>query len=161
MWADRLTTKKSIGTSPYQLVYGMEAIFPSSLGVPIIKILQELQVEPNSIQRRINQTIHIQQTREEVYIRSQVVQERIKNIFDKRTKAEDFYIGDKVLKWDSRREDKGKHGKFYSLWIGPLIIQAVQGNNTYFLNNLDETDLNEGPVNGRMLKHYFDYFPCI
>jgi len=54
LWADRLTTKKSIGTSPYQLVYGMEAIFPSSLGVPVMKMLQELESEPNDIHRRIN-----------------------------------------------------------------------------------------------------------
>ena len=45
LWVDRLTTKKSIGTSPYQLVYGMDAVFPSSLGVLVMKILQELQVE--------------------------------------------------------------------------------------------------------------------
>ncbi len=44
LWVDRLTTKKSIGTSPYQLVYGMDAIFPSSLGVTVMKIIQELQV---------------------------------------------------------------------------------------------------------------------
>lgn len=73
LWANRLTTKKSIGTSPYQLVYGMKAIFPSSLGTPMTKLLQEFQVEPNSINRRINQTIHLKQTREEVYIRSYVV----------------------------------------------------------------------------------------
>eukprot|EP00253_Pinus_taeda_P009819 PITA_09819 len=39
LWTDRLSTKKSIGMSPYQLVYGMEAKFPSSLGIPIIKLL--------------------------------------------------------------------------------------------------------------------------
>ena len=72
--ADRLTTTKSIGTSPYQIVYGMEVIFPYSLGTPVMKLLQEMQVEPNSIQRRINQTINLQQTMEEVYIRYQVVQ---------------------------------------------------------------------------------------
>jgi len=60
LWADRLTTKRSIGTSPYELVYGMEARFPSSLGIPVIKLLQEIQAEPNDIQRRINQTIHLQ-----------------------------------------------------------------------------------------------------
>jgi len=49
LWADRLTTKRSIGTSPYELVYGVDAIFPSSLGVPIMKLLQEAQVEPNNI----------------------------------------------------------------------------------------------------------------
>ena len=39
LWDDRLTTKRSIGTSPYELVYGMEARFPSSLGIPVIKLL--------------------------------------------------------------------------------------------------------------------------
>jgi len=59
LWADRLSTKRSIGMSPYELVYGMEARFPSSLGIPTIKLLQEIQAEPNDIQRRINQTIHL------------------------------------------------------------------------------------------------------
>eukprot|EP00253_Pinus_taeda_P032149 PITA_32149 len=158
LWADRLTTKRSIGTSPYQLVYGMEAMCPSSLGILVIKLLQEIQAEPNDIQRRINQTIHLQQTREEVYHRAQVLQENLKKIFDKRTKAEDFFIGDKVLKWDSRREDRGKHGKFDFLWRGPFIIQTVQGNNTYFLKSIDGTEADDGPINGRMLKHYFEPF---
>eukprot|EP00253_Pinus_taeda_P020958 PITA_20958 len=70
LWADRLTIKRSIGTSPYELVYGLEAVFPSSLGVPMIKLMQEIQAKPNDIQRRINQTIHLQQTREEVYHRT-------------------------------------------------------------------------------------------
>jgi hypothetical protein len=60
-----------------------------------------------------------------------------------------------VLRWDARNEDKGKHKKFDSLWKGPFMIQAFRGNNTLFLNNPDGTDLPGGPVNGRMLKHYF------
>eukprot|EP00253_Pinus_taeda_P011458 PITA_11458 len=159
LWEDRLTTKRSIGVSPYELVYGLEAKFPSSLGIHVMKLLQESQAEPNDMQRRVNQIICLQQTRDQVYNRVQILQEKLKKAFDRRTKAEDFNMGDKVLKWDSRRENKGKHGKFDFLWRGPFIIQAVQGNNTYFLKNLDETDLDEGPVNGRMLKHYFDYLP--
>ena len=49
LWADRLTTKKSINTSPYQLVYGMDVVFPTSLGVPVMKLLQEVQVEENDM----------------------------------------------------------------------------------------------------------------
>jgi hypothetical protein len=67
LWVDRLTTKRSIGMSPYQLVYGTEAIFPTSLGVLVMKLLQEIQAEPNDSQRRINQMIHLQQTREDVF----------------------------------------------------------------------------------------------
>lgn len=68
----------------------------------------------------------------------------------------DFYLGDKVLRWDSRREDKGKHGKIDFLQKGPYIISALQGNNTYYLKNLDGTETEEGLVNGWMLKHYID-----
>ena len=81
LWAYIFTTKRSIGTRPYELVYGMEAVFPSSVVFPVMKLLQEAQVEPNDIQRRINQTIHLQQTREEVHQRSQVLQEKLKKIW--------------------------------------------------------------------------------
>eukprot|EP00253_Pinus_taeda_P012606 PITA_12606 len=101
LWADRLSTKNSIGISPYELVYGMEAKFSSSLGIPTIKLLQEIQAEPNNMQRRINQTIHLQQTREQVFNRAQVLQEKLKKMFDKKTKAEDFWMGSKVLRWDA------------------------------------------------------------
>eukprot|EP00253_Pinus_taeda_P010277 PITA_10277 len=131
LWEDRLTTKRSIGVSPYELVYGLEAKFPSSLGVPVMKLLQESQDEPNDMQTRINQIICLQQTRDQVYSRVQVLQEKLKKAFDRRTKAKDFSVGYKVVKWDSRRDDKGNDGKFDSLWRGPFIIQAVQGNNTY------------------------------
>eukprot|EP00253_Pinus_taeda_P029668 PITA_29668 len=158
LWADRLSTKKSIGMSPYELVYGMEAKFPSSMGIPTIKLLQKIQAEPNDMQRRINQTIHLQQTREQVYDRAQMLQEKLKNMFDKKAKAEDFRVGSKVLRWDLRREDKGKHAKFGFLWKGPYIISTLQGNNTYFLRSLDGSTDEEGPVNGRMLKNYNDPF---
>jgi len=60
-----------------------------------------------------------------------------------------------VLKWDSRNEEKGKHGKFDSLWKGPYKIEAFRGNNAFFLKDLTKEALPGGPVNGRLLKHYF------
>jgi hypothetical protein len=67
--------------SPYQLVYGTEAVFPLSLGVPVMKLLQEAQEEPNEVQRRINQMIHLMHSIEEVFNKTQVIQENIKKIF--------------------------------------------------------------------------------
>ena len=82
-------------------------------------------------------------------------QDNIKKIFDKRTKSSNFKIGDNVLKWDSRREDKGNHRKFDNLWLGPYSIHSATGNNAFFLQELDGVELFGGPVNGRMLKHCF------
>ena len=60
-----------------------------------------------------------------------------------------------MLKWDSRREDKGKHGKLDFMWKGPYEIYGYRGNNAFFLKEMDGKDLQEGLLNGRMLKHYF------
>jgi hypothetical protein len=68
--------------------------------------------------------IHLQQSREDVYNKTQVIQESIKKIYDKRIKEGDFKLGDLVLKWDSMNKDKVKHGNFNSFWKGPYIIQA-------------------------------------
>ena len=84
-----------------------------------------------------------------------MIQDKIKKIFDKKTKENDFLIGDQVLKWDSRREEKWKHRKFDILSKGTYIIYGYRGNNAFFFKELDGTDIPGGPVNGRMLKHYF------
>ena len=44
------------------------------------------------MQKRLNQTIHLQKSREEVYKRTQAVQENIKKSFDKRTKTNNFQV---------------------------------------------------------------------
>jgi hypothetical protein len=77
----------------------------------------------------------------------------MKKIFDKRTKERNFMTGDLVLKWDAKREAKGKHGKFDNLWVGPFQVSAVQDNNTYELAHLDG-ELLGAPVNGRFLKNF-------
>jgi hypothetical protein len=154
LWADIITTKNSISTSPFQIVYGAEAVFPTSLGFPVRRLLQEKEVEPNDAQRRINQLVHAQQMREHVFNKSQLHQDRMKIIFDRHTKEEDFKVNDLVLKWDARNEDKGRHGKFDHLWMGPFRIVVYHGNNAYFLQELNGELTGGGPVNGRFLKHY-------
>jgi hypothetical protein len=47
LWADRVTTKKSNSTSPFQIVYVADTIFPTSLGLPIRKLLQDPEAKPN------------------------------------------------------------------------------------------------------------------
>ena len=39
LWDDRVTKKRSLGVSPFQLMYGVEAIFPTQLAFPVEKFL--------------------------------------------------------------------------------------------------------------------------
>jgi hypothetical protein len=82
-------------------------------------------------------------------------QRKFKATFDKATKKYVFNEGDFVLRWDARREDKEKHGKFDNLWYGPFRIAKVMDSNTFLLHNLDNTETFGGLVNGRFLKNYF------
>ena len=53
LWADWVTTKKAIGTSPFQLVYGTDVVLPIQLCFPVIKFMHDIEEEPNKIHRRI------------------------------------------------------------------------------------------------------------
>ena len=64
LWANRVTDKKSIGTSPFKLVYGTEAIFPIQLILLVAKFFQEEQDEPNHMVRRMLDLVELQQVRE-------------------------------------------------------------------------------------------------
>lgn len=71
LWEDRVSTKKSIGTSPFQLVYATDVVFLASLGALVMKFLQEKEVEPNPMQRRINRLGEMQQVKEGILDKTQ------------------------------------------------------------------------------------------
>jgi hypothetical protein len=90
LWANIVTTKRSLGISPFQLVYGVEAIFPSQLGLPMAKFFQDYQGEPNDMIRRIHQLVEVQQAREKLLDKEHDHQQKIKHAFDNKVTKEDF-----------------------------------------------------------------------
>jgi hypothetical protein len=63
LWTNKIGTKKSIGMSPFQLVYGTNVIIPINLTLPVMKLWQDANEEPNDLTRRINQIIEVQHNR--------------------------------------------------------------------------------------------------
>ena len=104
LWEDRISTKRAIGMYPFMLVYGAEVIFPASLGLPVMKLLQEQEDEPNHMQRRNNQIIELNELRDKAYDKVQDHQEKVKKTFDRKVKGENFQIDDLVLKRDALKE---------------------------------------------------------
>jgi hypothetical protein len=81
----------------------------------MMKLLQYQEAKSYDMHRIICQLIEVKEIRDQVQLRSQAHQARLKEIFDKRSKERIFMIRDIILKWDARREAKGKNGKFDNL----------------------------------------------
>ena len=134
--------------SLFQLVCGTDVILPINIALPVMKIWQDANEEPNNVTRRMNQIIKVQQNRVEVEDKLQKYQDNMKSLFNKKSKDMEFIPGDLVLKWEARKEDAGKHGKFDHLWFIPFKLAVVEGKNSFSLENLNGEIL-EAPINGR------------
>ena len=104
LWEEKITNKKAIGTSPFQLVYGTEVVFPVQLGILVMKFFQDSLEETSDIQRRVYALIELQHEHEVVEEKYQIHRRKIKERFDKRIKENTFSYGDMVLRWDARKE---------------------------------------------------------
>ena len=86
------------------------------------KFLQTKQNKEEDMAKRITDLVEVHQIREQMVEKSAAHQKKIKESFDKRTKSDNFQVGDLVLKWDALKEKKGNHGKFDAFWTMPFII---------------------------------------
>eukprot|EP00253_Pinus_taeda_P023333 PITA_23333 len=154
LWEDQVSQNKSIGMSLFELVYAVDIVFPTSLAALVVKLLQEACSEEDPMWRRLNQMVHLQQTREEVFQNTSNLQEKIKKIYDREAKADKFQLEEVVLKGDARNEEKGNHSKFENLWKDPFKIVAYCGQNAFLLKEINREECLGGLVNGRLLKRY-------
>jgi hypothetical protein len=157
LWADRITQKASIGTSPFNLVYGKEAVIPANLVLPSLALVQFIEESPSSsIQLRHDQILKLEEEREKARIIHAKHQQIIKSSFDTTsTSSKQLQVGDLVLKWDKAHEDKGKHTKFQKMWLGPFQINEKIGPSTFILQDLSGKR-DSLPVNGLILKKFFN-----
>lgn len=74
----------SISTSPFHLVYGVDAIIPMQLALLVMKYAQEEMDEPNLVQRRMLQLIEVHQIKEALTDKAQSYKDKVKSLFDRR-----------------------------------------------------------------------------
>eukprot|EP00253_Pinus_taeda_P019572 PITA_19572 len=156
LWADQITHKASIDTSPFNLVYGKEVVLPTHLAIPSLALVQYIDEAPtSSLQLRQLEIIKLEEQREQAKITHCHHQALVKASFDSNMiSRKDFQMGDLVLKWDKAHEEKWKHTKFQRMWLGPFQIIEVIGPSTFMLQDL--TGKRDSlPINGQILKKYF------
>jgi hypothetical protein len=108
----------------------------------------------DEMQLRMEDIMQLDETRRDTSANNMKLQTKVKHLYDKRETERHFQPDDMVLCWNARSEDKGKHGKFDPLWLGPFLVHANNGENLYFIKELIGNIL-ELPVHGQFLKLYF------
>ena len=83
LWADTITKKASIGTSPFNLVYGREVVLPTHLVIPSLSLVKYIdEVSTSSLQLRQMEIIKLEEQREQARKTHAHHQALIKSSFD-------------------------------------------------------------------------------
>lgn len=135
LWAYRTTYKVTTHTTPFSLVYGIEAILPIEFEVQTLRIAVEERLDASkSIEHRLEVLEELSEARMLSAQHIETYQRRRKVAFDKKQKIRSFKVGQWVLLRDDRHKDFP--GKFDALWLGPYVVKELFANGSLLLETL-------------------------
>ncbi|XP_070019694.1 uncharacterized protein [Nicotiana sylvestris] len=131
------TVRTSTGATPNMLVYGTEAVIPTEVEIPSLRIIQEVKLEDAEwVKNRYEQLALIDGKRMNAVCHGQLYQNRMSRAFNKRVKPRQFTPGQLVLKKIFPYKDEAK-GKFSPNWQGPYIVHRVLTGGALILAEMD------------------------
>ena len=153
LWAYRTAYKVTTNATPFQLVYGQEAILPIELEVPSLRIVVEYRLgDTESLQFRLSQLEKLDEIRAQALLTMEATLKRRKSYYDSKLKLKTFKPNDLVLLYDNRFQHfPGKlqvwwHGSYRVLECFPNgLVQLADFSGTQFLTR----------INGNRLKLYY------
>ena len=153
LWAYRTSVKTTTGFTPFQLIYGLEAVIPIECEIPSLKLAIELLPNTTAEEERFLYLNQLDENRRDAAFINETHKKWVKAQYDRNVHPRSFQQGDLVLTYDQRYDKLGK-GKSESIWHGPYIVNKVLEKGAYELVNYDGTSLGE-PRNGLYLKRYY------
>jgi hypothetical protein len=159
LWSLRTTPNRSVGFTPFFLVYGAEAVLPTDIEFDMPRIVQ--YTERQAKEAREDGVDLLEEAREQALARSALYQQQLRRYHSRKIHTLTFREGDLVL-W-LVQSTKGMH-KLSPPWEGPFIVSRVLGNGAYYLidaqeprkNKADNSDKEtEHPWNVSLLRPFF------
>ena len=115
IWAYRNLVKIATGFTPFQLVYGIEAVLLIQCQIPSLKLAVELLPNTSLEEERFLYLNNLDETRRDATLANEAHKKCVKAQYDKFVQPRAFNKGDLVLTYDKRYDKLGK-GKFESMW---------------------------------------------
>ena len=153
LWAYRTAYKVTTHSTPFQLVYGTEALIPIELELPSLQIaISERLGDTESLQHWFARLEKLDEERAHAFLTMEATQNRRKSYYDSKLQMKSFKPGDYVLLYDNRYLDFP--GKFQLRWHGPYHVTEVFSNGSVQLEDYTGTRL-ATRINGNRLKLYY------
>ena len=156
LWAYRTTYRTPTKATPYQLVFGTEAILPLEMQIPSLRIAmqEELTTEQNAA-LRLEELENLDDKRLKAYQNLELYRAKMSKSYNKLVRPRTFVPGELVMVLIRHKimNPKGK-GKFEPNWEGPYIIEEAYDGGAYLLIDADG-NRPMLPINGRYLKKYY------
>ena len=155
LWAYRTAYKVTTGCTPFQLVYGLEAILPMELEKESLRTaVEERMGETESLQARLQDLLKLDEVRSAALLRTEAIQKRRKSYYDGKFRPKTFNVNDWVLLYDSRYMKFP--GKFQFRWHGLYQVKEVFSNGSVQLVDA-RGNFFVTRINGNRLKRYYGY----
>jgi hypothetical protein len=115
LWTYRTSIKSATGFTPFQLVYGLEAIMPIKCEIPSLKLVVELLPNTSTKEECMLYLMRLDETRRDTTLVIEAQKKRVKAQYDKHVKLHIFSEGDLVLLYEQDQDMLGA-GKFEAMW---------------------------------------------
>ena len=122
--------------SPFAITYGMEAVIPTEISMPTIRI--GMPDEENA-ELVIKDLDTVDELRESATVRIASYQRCFANSYNKLVKPRMFQPGDLVLRKVFENTANPASGKFQPNWKGPYLVKKANESGSYALDKLDGT----------------------
>ena len=149
-------TKKhaTTGYTPFQLVYGRQAVLPIEAILSTTETESEIDLEDSILTRAYELMDKLEETHEHARKNTETSQQKQKQRHDARIKPVGFEIGEKV--WVQRKDiESSRSVKFEDKRKGPYTICAKLGNGAYKLRN-DKGQILKRYYNSDRLEKYYE-----
>eukprot|EP00253_Pinus_taeda_P007115 PITA_07115 len=153
LWAYRTLVKTSTRFTPFQLVYGLEAVLPIECEIPSLRMAIELLPATSEEEKRLLYLAQLDENRRDAALAIESHANRIKAQYDRNVTPRNFSEGDLVLLYDQENDKLGT-GKFMPMWHGPFVVKRKLAKGAYEFVDFDGVSLGK-PKNGLYLKRYY------
>jgi hypothetical protein len=156
LWAHRISKHHATKVTPFELVYGQEAILTVEVNLDGFRVAQQNELSAvdyhNLMPDRLDEV-----SDERIKALGEIERDklRVARAYNKRVKEKSFLVGDLVCKTILSIESKSNQfGKWSSNWEGPYRIEKVILENSYMVQSVQRTSLSRA-LNGEYLKKYY------